>query len=92
MSTASEELSKESLGEILVRIGLIDAEQMQEIAEVAGQGEKKLEEVLVEEGYISTRDLMRALSIQLKVPLIDLKRHTISPEILKLVPEELARK
>jgi len=92
MSTASEELSKESLGEVLVRIGLIDAEQMQEISEVAGQGEKKLEEVLVEEGYISTRDLMRALSIQLKVPLIDLKRHTISPEILKLVPEELARK
>jgi len=92
MSTTSEELSKESLEQILVRIGLIDAEQMQEVAQTAGQGEKKLEEVLVKEGYISPRDLMRALSIQLKVPLIDLKRHTISPEILKLVPEELARK
>jgi len=92
MSTASEELSKESLEEVLVRIGLIDAEQMQEIAQTAGQGEKKLEEVLVEDGLISPHDLMRALSIQLKVPLIDLKRHTISPEILKLVPEELARK
>jgi len=92
MSTASEELSRESLEEILVRIGLIDAEQMQEISEVARQGEKKLEEALVEEGAISPRDLARALSIQLKVPLIDLKRHTISPEILKLIPEELARK
>jgi len=92
MSTASEELSKESLEQILVRIGLIDAGQMQEIAETAGQDGKKLEEVLVEEGVISPRDLARALSIQLKVPLIDLKRHTISPEILKLVPEELARK
>jgi len=92
MSTTSEELSKESLEQILVRIGLIDAGQMQEIAETAGQGGKKLEEVLVEEGVISPRDLARALSIQLKVPLIDLKRHTISPEILKLVPEELARK
>jgi type IV pilus assembly protein PilB len=92
MSTASEELSKERLEEVLVRIGLIDAEQMQEIAQTASQGEKKLEDVLVEEGYISPHDLMRALSIQLKVPLIDLKRHTISPDILKLVPEELARK
>jgi type II secretory ATPase GspE/PulE/Tfp pilus assembly ATPase PilB-like protein len=92
MSTASEELSRESLEEILVRIGLIDAGQMQEIAKTAGQGEKKLEKVLVEEGYISPRDLMRALSIQLKIPLIDLKRHTISPDILKLVPEKLARK
>ena len=92
MSTTSEELSRESLEEVLVRIGLIDAEQMQEISEVARQGDKKLEEVIVEEGAISPRDLARALSIQLKVPLIDLKRHTISPEILKLIPEELARK
>ena len=92
MSTTSEELSKESLEEILVRIGLIDAEQMQEISEVASQGDKKLEEVIVEEGAISPRDLARALSIQLKVPLIDLKRHTISPEMMKLIPEELARK
>jgi len=92
MSTTSEELSKERLEEVLVRIGLIDAGQMQEISKVARQGDKKLEEVLVEEGAISPRDLARALSIQLKVPLIDLKRHTISPEILKLIPEELARK
>ena len=92
MSTTSEELPKEGLEEVLVRIGLIDAEQMQAIAETTDQGEKKLEEVLVEEGHISPRDLMRALSIQLKVPLIDLKRHTITPEIMKLLPEELARK
>jgi general secretion pathway protein E len=92
MSTASEELSRESLEEVLVRIGLIDAEQMQEIVQTAGRGERKLEEVMVEEGVISPRDLARALSIQLKVPLIDLKRHTISPEILKLIPEGLARK
>jgi len=92
MSTTSEELSKERLEEVLVRIGLIDAGQMQEISKVARQGDKKLEEVLVEEGAIAPRDLARALSIQLKVPLIDLKRHTISPEILKLIPEELARK
>ena len=92
MSTTSEELPKEGLEEVLVRIGLIDAEQMQAIAQTTDQGEKKLEEVLVEEGLISPQDLARALSIQLKVPLIDLKRHTITPEIMKLLPEELARK
>jgi general secretion pathway protein E len=92
MSTTSEELSRDSLEEILVRIGLIDAEQMQEISRTAAQGGKKLEEVLVEEGLVSPQDLVRALSIQLKVPLIDLKRHNIRPEVLKLLPEELARK
>jgi type IV pilus assembly protein PilB len=92
MSTTSEELSKEGLEEVLVRIGLIDAEQIQEISRIAAQGDKKLEEVLVEEGLVSPQDLVRALSIQLKVPLIDLKRHNIRPEVLKLLPEELARK
>jgi general secretion pathway protein E len=91
-STTSEEMSKESLEEILVRTGLVDADQMEEVSQIAGQSDKKLEELLVEDGLISHQDLVRALSIHLKVPLIDLKRHNISPEVLKLVPEELARK
>ena len=32
------------------------------------------------------------LSIQLNLPLIDLKRHTIQPQALRLIPEEMARK
>lgn len=92
MDTTGKYLVKESLEEIMVRIGIVNAEQMQNISQIARQGSKKVEEVLVEEGLVTTNDLVRALSIQLRVPLIDLKRHTISPEILKLVPEEMARK
>jgi general secretion pathway protein E len=90
--TVQKDLAQDSLEEVLVRTGIITAEQIQDISQIARQNDKKVEEVLVEEGLITTRDLVRALSIQLKVPLIDLKRHTISPEILKLVPEEMARK
>ncbi len=92
METAKKDLPQDSLEEVLVRTGIISAEQIQDISQIARQNDKKVEEVLVEEGLITTRDLVRALSIQLRVPLIDLKRHTISPEILKLVPEEMARK
>jgi len=92
MKTTKKDLSKESLEETLVRTGIVTAEQIQDISQIVRQSGKKVEEVLVEEGLITTRDLVRALSIQLRVPLIDLKRHIISPEILKLVPEELARK
>jgi general secretion pathway protein E len=92
METTKEDLSKESLEEVLVRTGMVTAEQIQDMSQIARQGDKKVEEVLVEEGLITTRDLVRALSIQLRVPLIDLERHNINPEILKLVPEELARK
>jgi general secretion pathway protein E len=92
VETAKRDLAQDSLEEVLVRTGIITAEQLQDVSQIARQNERKVEEVLVEEGLITTRDLVRALSIQLRVPLIDLKRHTISPEILKLVPEELARK
>ena len=92
METTKEDLSRESLEEVLVRTGMVTAEQMQDISQTARQSDKKVEEVLVEEGLITTRDLVRALSIQSRIPLIDLKRHNISPEILKLVPEEIARK
>ncbi len=90
--TAKKDLSQESLEDVLLRTGIVTDEQIKDISEIARQNDKKIEEVLVEEGLITTRDLVRALSIQLRVPLIDLKRHTISPEVLKLVPEELARK
>lgn len=85
-------LTKESLGEVLVRIRLITEDQAQDVLRIASEDGRTIEQVLIEEGLISNQDLMRALSIQLGVPLIDLKRHNISPEVLKLIPEEVARK
>jgi len=32
------------------------------------------------------------LSVQLNVPLIDLKRHVVQPDVLRLIPEQMARK
>ena len=90
--TAKKDQPQDNLEEVMIRTGIVTAEQIQDMQQIASQNDKKIEEVLVEEGLITTRDLVRALSIQLRVPLIDLKRHTISPEILNLVPEELARK
>jgi general secretion pathway protein E len=92
IEATKKDLSEESLGDVLVRTGIVTAEQIQDISQIARQNDKKVEEVLVEEGLITSRDLVRALSIQLRVPLIDLKRHSISPEVLKLVPEEMAIK
>jgi hypothetical protein len=92
METVRNYLTKESLEEVLVRTGMIAEDQMQDVLQIANKESKTIEQVLVEEGLLSTRELSTALSIQLKVPLIDLKKHSISPEILKLVPEELARK
>jgi len=41
---------------------------------------------------VTPEQLATALSIQLNMPLIDLKRHTVQPNALHLLPEQLARK
>jgi len=92
MRTARNYLSKESLDEILVRTGMISAEQMQNVLQTACKDGKTVEQVLIEEKLVTSYDLITALSIQLRVPLIDLRRHKVSPEALRLVPEQLTRK
>lgn len=92
MATAENYLSKESLDKILVRTGMITSELMHDVLQKAQKENKTTEQVLIEGKLLTPDDLVRAISIQLRVPLIALKRHTVQPEVLKLVPEELARK
>jgi general secretion pathway protein E len=92
MDRAMSHSSKESLEEILVRTGLITAEQMQDALQIARREDKTVEQVLIGKKLLTPHDLAAAISIQLRVPLIDLKRHKVRPEALKLIPEQLARK
>jgi general secretion pathway protein E len=85
-------VKKEKLGEILIRIGMVTVEQIKEALQIAGKENKIIGQVLVEKGMLKPRDLVTALSIQMKVPLIDLRRHKVNREALRLVPEALARK
>ena len=86
------DLTKDRLGEVLVRNDMITAEQLQGALEIARREGKLVGQVLVEKGLVTPRDLAAALSVHLGVPLIDLTRHRVRPEALKLVPEHLARK
>jgi len=92
MDTPAHHSSKEKLGEILVRTEVITAEQLEDSLQVARRDDKLLGQVLLEKELITPTDLATALSIQLGVPLIDLKRHKVQPVALKLVPEQLARR
>ncbi len=83
---------KERLGEILLRLGMVTSEQISDALQAGKLENKLLGQVLVEKGLVSSHDLAMALSIQLKVPLIDLNCHKVTQEALKKVPEELSRK
>ncbi len=81
-----------NLGESLVQMQVISAEQLHSALELQKESGKKLSEILVSQGIIGTEDLASFLSIEWNIPLIDLKTHVVQPEALQLVPERLARK
>jgi general secretion pathway protein E len=84
--------AKKNLGEMLVEEKLITNEQMESVLTQQRQKGGKISDILLQEGLVKAEELAVVLSIQLNLPLIDLKRHTIQPQALRLIPEEMARK
>ncbi|HEC33672.1 MAG TPA: type II/IV secretion system protein [Chloroflexi bacterium] len=92
MAPNSEQTSaRQDLAQVLVDAGLVTPEQLRaaRLARREGQG---ITDVLVAQGVITPRDVAVALSLQLNLPLIDLRRHVVQPHALALVPEEVARR
>ncbi len=83
---------RKRLGEMLVEENLITTEQLESALELQRRQGGKLSEVLINQGLVKAEDLAAVLSVQLNVPLIDLKRHMVQPNALRLIPEDTARK
>jgi type IV pilus assembly protein PilB len=84
--------SKKRIGEVLVEQGLITNEQL-----IAGLNEQKLSGVqlgkcLIKLGYITESKLVDVLSAQLDVQHVVLENFTFSKELIRLIPEEMARR
>ncbi|HNW34603.1 MAG TPA: hypothetical protein PKM25_06710, partial [Candidatus Ozemobacteraceae bacterium] len=82
---------RKKIGELLIEAGHItDKELNIALAEQKKRG-KRLGQVLIELGYLSDAKLLPVLGKQLKVPFVDLTKVEVKPEVLKMVPEKIAR-
>ncbi len=81
--------AQQEMGQVLLDSGLLTPEQLTEARQARRDGESTTD-VLVRQGVITPRDAAMALSLQLNLPLIDLKRHAVQPEAVALVPQEIA--
>ena len=80
------------LGDLLVNEGLITQENLQRaLAEQKGSNEK-LGSILVRLGLIQEDQLIGFLSRQYGIPSITLSQLDIDPEVVKLVPAQIAKK
>src|SRR5574337_45290 len=72
-------MSRELLGEILVREGWVTRDQLQRGLAHQQELGKRLGETLVELGYVSEQDVAKALGLQFAVPFLSLAALSISP-------------
>jgi len=80
------------IGELLLGAGLIDDFQLQTALGEQRRWGGRLGTALVKLGFVEEAVLMRFLSRRLDVPLVRLGEKRPSPEVLDLVPAELAEK
>ena len=78
--------------EVAVAAGLTTADKLEATPKLQDRPGKEKAQALSERGTATAENLASMLSLQLNIPLIDLKRHKIQPRALGLVPAELARK
>ena len=83
---------RKKIGEMLIEAGHIAEKELNiGLSEQKKRG-KRIGQVLIELGYLNEEKLLPILGKQLKVPFVDLTKVDIKPEVLKMVPEKIARK
>ena len=80
------------LGEMLIRAGLIDNDQLSSALAYQTRWGQPLGATLVEMGFVEEAELLPALAHQLGTPMARLSGKRLSPELLALVPRDLAER
>jgi type II secretory ATPase GspE/PulE/Tfp pilus assembly ATPase PilB-like protein len=88
----TDKIARKTLGDRLIEEKLITPEQLQSAMAILQQQGGRLGDILIKQGLVKPEELAIILSIHLNLPLIDLKRHEVQPQALRLIPEEMARK
>lgn len=77
--------------EILISQGIVGPDQLSEAEQMARQSDMKLPEALDRLGYVSGDDVAKAMAEQHGLEYVRLADVTVSPSIIELVPESVAR-
>jgi type IV pilus assembly protein PilB len=80
------------LGERLVALRLLNEGQVRRALELQQQTSRRLGVVLLDLGLLDEDRLTTVLGEHLEVPVVDLRREAVDPEVAQLVPAEFARR
>ena len=81
----------QQLKAFLLDTGLIKETQFDEAYKKAEKTHQKIEDILISENLISQEELIRLEAYILGIPFVNLEKEKIPPEVLRIIPEPVAR-
>ena len=81
-----------NLGELLLREKLLNSEQLRTALDYQKKNEVAMGTAIVSLGLLSEEDMAQALSRQLGYPYINLDQFEVYPDVINLIPVEIAQK
>lgn len=85
------EARRAPLGMLLAEAGLLTAGEIHFALARAQESGRRLGEVLVEHGFVTSADIVRVVAEQRGLPFLDVRTVSVDPAAAKLLPEDLAR-
>ena len=83
--------TKKKIGDLLVEAGYLKTEQIEYVLKEK-RSDQRLGDALLERELITEQELIKALVTQLGLEHVNLYRTAVDTQVLKLIPEEFARK
>lgn len=85
-------MARKKIGDLLVENGFITPEQLREALKAQASTGNRLGSILIENGLITEDQLVYTISERLGIQRISLASLVIDPEVIKLIPVEVARR
>jgi type IV pilus assembly protein PilB len=84
-------VENQQLQAFLLDSGLVEKKTLKEASKAAEKAGKRLVDVLVAKGLISEEEVIKMEAYILGIPFVNLEKEKIAPEVLKIIPEPIAR-
>lgn len=81
----------QQLKSFLLDAGMLSPEQFDAAQAEAEKKKKTIEDILIEKELVSEEKIIKLCAYILGIPFVDLEKETVAPNILKLIPEPIAR-
>jgi len=75
----------------LLDAGLVNEAQFEKAQKKAEKTNQRISDVLVSEGLITQEELIKLQAYILGIPFVNLEKEIVPPDVLKIIPEPIAR-